>query len=146
MGLREQSIFLASIWKFAIENKLKNGNPRVQTCRSAKHSPASWEHQAVHSSEALPCSLSQWKWSVYHVETNCADPQADKTKQVNWWNKYAFNSTGKMKVSSVSAPGNNLIWFSALSATPAYTIVHLCSKYCGRVRAGKCVRCCTNIS
>lgn len=69
-----------------------------------------------------------------------------KPKQVNWWNKYAFNSTGKMKVSSVSAPGNNLTWLSALSATPAYTIICLCSKYCGTIRAEWCVRCCTNIS
>lgn len=91
-------------------------------------------------------AVSQWKLSIYDVETNCADPQADKTKQVYWWNKYAFNSTGNITVSSVSAHGNNLTWLSALSAAPAYSIIYLCSKYCGRIRAEWHVRCCTNIS
>lgn len=73
-------------------------------------------------------------------------PRQIKPKQVNWWNKYAFNSAGKMKVPSVSAPGSNLTEFSALSATPPYTVIYLCSKYCGRIMAGWCVRCCTNIT
>lgn len=69
-----------------------------------------------------------------------------KSKQVNWENKYAFNFVRKMKVSAVRAIGSNRTCLLALSAILAYTIIYLCSKNCGIIKAELHVRCCKNTS
>lgn len=56
-------------------------------------------------------------------------------KQVNWQNKYAFNSIGKIKVSAVTVIDSNLTRLLALSAILAHNIISLCFKHCGRIKA-----------
>lgn len=46
-----------------------------------------------------------------------------------------------MKVSAVWAIGSNLTCLLALSPILAYTIIYICSKNCGRIKAELHVRC-----